>query len=59
LATEKYQTQISKLEKSIMYGGNNTSDDIKLLEQFLKHCEGMDILIDGIYSKSDRDIVIK
>jgi hypothetical protein len=30
-----------------------------LLKTFLKYCEDIDIVIDGIYSQSDRDIVIK
>ncbi len=59
LATELYKTQIAKLKKPIMYGGNNKSDDIKLLEQFLKYCEGYNIVIDGVYSKEDRNEVIK
>jgi The GLUG motif len=47
------------LTKVIKLGADNNPDDVKLLENFLKTYEGQNILVDGIYSQSDFDVVVK
>ncbi len=47
------------LTKAVRYGDANNPDDVRLLENFLNAYEYKNLPVDGFYSATDRDAVIK
>lgn len=47
------------LTKAVRYGDANNPDDVRLLENFLNAYEYKNLPVDGLYSATDRDAVIK
>ena len=47
------------VQKSIRLGSKNDIAEVKLLQKYLNTYEGTHFVIDGIYSKANRDAVIK
>ena len=47
------------IKKSIRYGAQNDSSDVKLLQKFLNTYENAALAVDGVYSKDDYNAVVK
>ena len=58
-ANELDCSAVLNLKQSIRYGAKNNPANVKLLQKYLNTYEGTNLAIDGVYSKADRDAVIK